>query len=244
MRNLLRALVPLLLLLSFSTQAAWVHKGFVNDSDGGATCVTNSVTFTSGSLGVASVLMLEGGLTTASTPTVTGGGYTWTKRQAVQYATDWILFVYTGAGTPSAGVITVSAPGGDHVACSVSVEEEDSGSTQTSGNPVVQAPTPTTGTSSPASITLAAFGNTNNRAFSVAAVEGSGALTPDATAGWGELYDDSGVFGTGLHVQGRMTEDTTVQVTGVGAGDPWAIIGLELAQASASPTLLLRRRRN
>lgn len=192
---------------------------------------TASVSFTSGAVGSVFIVLRE--RTGATTPSLTGGGFTWTHRASINYsgASHWILY-YTGVGTPSAGVLTLTAePGEDWDHAIWHVYESTGGDT---GTPLVAANTMSSALDSSSdthTITYAQAITAGNACLAgFGWTGGGGSATPKT--GWTEGADTSIVSQCFLESQYRADGDTTAESVAPSTGYTRIGIAVELTAAA------------
>lgn len=182
---------------------------------------------------------------TPSTPTVTSTGATWTLRQSVDFqniaAPDQRLCVFVGTvAAQQVGAITITYPG-TKTACRWSLEEVTGHNTS---SPIVQDVENRADTGTTFSVAPAAFADAvNNAMYCVVSHSSSDAINKEAAHT--QLSDGVTAGSTStihMKVVWQIGEDTSVDFT-TASSRFWGGIALEIAVASSSAAMLLRRRR-
>lgn len=137
-----------------------------SDSSNVSSYTTASVTPTNGRLMLVAVLNTKG--STPDTPTLSGNGMTWTQQATITFNTIASPLsgatLFRGVGTGTAGAITIDFGGVNQTGCAWSVNEFGDVDTATN-NGVVQSATNTADSVTALTVTLAAFGSTNNATY-------------------------------------------------------------------------------
>lgn len=199
---------------------------------GSATSLTTaSVTPTAGRVVVLVGLVIS---SIPTDPVVTGVGLTWTLQRRQEYFSPRTIFVATGVGTPSTGVITATAGGIDTWTDKVWAVFEFPGVDTTT--PLVAANT----VSNKDGAGVNPYVLTYNQAFAAGGAGlslwgfggGSGTATPRAS--WTEIYDTSGnsQFTEGQYILGPDTAGSADP--GPGYGNFGIILELSPAASGAS----------
>lgn len=191
-----------------------------SNTTSGTSFTTSSKTFTSGRHYLFGFSIRNGASTNPSLPTVTGGGVTWSSvGSTANYDNSGTsrrtLFLFSGQCTSTTtGQLTVDFGAVTHTGMIYSIDEATSH--DTSGTIVQSAGNKdTTGTVSTLTVTLAAFGSTNNATYAVFC-NGNDSATTTAGTGFAKLGDFSE---SSANVSGRLTSewrndnDTTANIT-------------------------------
>jgi hypothetical protein len=170
-------------------------------------------------------------------PTLTGCGVTWDQVTTViagSGATRSRLTVFRAYSSAAiSGFLTATFGGVAQNSVNVMVvdcsQSDDTGGSNGS-NALVQAVT-NSGNGTTASVTLGAFGDSDNAAVSFSVKNSSGAVTPGT--GWTELSEQTFAT-TVLHAQWRKDNDTSADCSWTGAAD-WASVAIEIKAGSDLP---------
>ena len=165
---------------------------------------------------------------TPNTPTATGNGITWTAAGTFTSGTRRITLLCGSTASPSAGSITFDLASQTQTNGAWSVFELTGASTAASCAGVIQTQG-NTGTGTPASVTLAAFGSASNGTVSAVFNTGGALVTPGT--GFTEINDTS--TGIGKQTQWRADNDTSVDAT-IASSQEWFMLGAEVAPPSGS----------
>lgn len=208
------------------------------DSDGGSSETTASITPSANKLILASVTSRTGISTDPVEPTITGCGLTWVKVATAVYDTTGssrrriTLFRAMGS-SPSTGSLTIDHAGQAQTDVVWTVDEitnADTSGTNGSGA-IVQsvANTDETQTTGTLTVTLAAFANTNNATYGTFANFGDIAQTTSAGSGFTKVGEKLATT-TNLHIASefKATNDTTVDLTFSNATSQLGGIAIEI----------------
>ena len=179
--------------------------------------------------------------TLPDTPTLSGNGLTYVQIATVTYDTiasplkRETLFRALGA-SPSAGAITIDFAGTNQTGCIWSVAEfidVDTGGTNGSAA-VVQSATNNANTGTSLTVTLAAFGSTDNATYGAFAINDNVAINPGT--GFTEIHDNvlGAVPVTGSETEWKDSNDTSVDASSSDAANKrWGGIAVEIKFAAA-----------
>lgn len=158
----------------------------------------------------------------ATTPTLSGNGLTWVAidNQPFSATNNYLITLFRSMGaSPSTGAITADFGGVNQTGCAISVAEFDGVDTSgTNGSGAVVQSAKNSGLLvASLTVTLAAFGDVNNGAYSCFGANITGGIAPDT--GWSEIHDVTYTIpNTELETQWRNDNDTTaVGTPAVGA---------------------------
>jgi len=215
-----------------TTQASgWTGIGIeIAQGSGSSQLAFTTDPFTPGT-GTLILLAVDGINATAVAPSsVAGFGLTWTAVQTQQYSgTGRSISVYRASGTPSptTGSVTITyASAQDSLRWSV--VEFLNVDTATNQGVVQSAKTSSAGATS-LSVTLSAFGNSNNATYGAFATNGSAGITPGS--GFTEMHDV--VSGGNLETEWKTANDTGVDASDtLSTSVAWGGIALEIKAAS------------
>lgn len=211
------------------------------DSDGGSSSTTASVTPSSNALELLTVYSRTGISTNPNQPTVTGNSLTWVAIATVIYDDSSssrrriTLFRALGA-SPSSGTITIDFGGQAQTDVGWSLDQAtgtDTSGTNGSGAIVQSATNLDTGTSSTSlTVTLSAFGDSNNATFGAFSAGGSEVQT--VGSGFTQLSNRvlASANISGL-TEWKTANDTSVDYT-VAAGEQMGGIAIEIKMAAAA----------
>lgn len=207
------------------------------DTNNVSSYATGSYTPTANSLVVAWVLSSKGSV--PDLPTFSGNGLTWVQVATVTFNTiaaarsRLTLFRAMGA-SPSAGAGTADFGGASQTGCAISVFElagVDTGGTNGSAA-VVQSATNNGDAVGSLTVTLAAFGSSNNGAAAGFATSNNLATNPDT--GWTEIHDLTyATPGRSLETQWRADNDTSAVGTPSAGTPDMGGIAIEIKAATA-----------
>lgn len=172
-------------------------------------------------------------------PTVTGNGLTWVNVDSEQYnpaetgAVMVSLFRSMG-GSPSAGAVTMDFSGDTQAAIGWILYEFDNVNTggANGADAVVQSANNSVDTGTTSTVTLAAFGHSENGAYGVSATGGP-TFSAVGTGFEGTLQTATNIGGHGA--EWRRDNDTVVDFT-LSSGSQWGIVGVEIKSVLAVDT--------
>lgn len=142
------------------------------DQDGGSTAASASISPGANSLVLAAVLNIDGDFSSPATPSLSGNGLTWTQVATLTYGPGGIarLTLFRAMGSaPSTGAVTISFGGVGQFLVGYSISQfagADTSGTNGSGA-IVQSDTGFNASGTGLTITLDAFGSTDNMAYGV-----------------------------------------------------------------------------
>lgn len=192
-----------------------------SDNVDNSSFATASITPTANRLILAAIYNSKS--TAPAAPTLSGNGLTWVsiatiifnEGQAVERRIS--LFRAMGA-SPSAGAMTIDFAGVNQTSCGWSIFELDgidTSGTNGSGAIVQSVTNELTVSGTSLTVTLAAFGSTDNGAVAVFGVRDAVVITPDT--GWTEIHDINWTLpGSALETQWRADNDTTAVASWTG----------------------------
>lgn len=174
----------------------------------GTSFTTSSQTFTAGKTYLFGFSIRNGASTNPSAPTVTGGGCTWSSVGSTSNYDDSgtsrrTLFLYEGVcTTTTTGQLTADFGAVTHTGMIYTIDEFNWADTS---DPIVQSASnrDTSGTASTLTVTLAAFGSSNNATYAVFC-NGNDSATTTAGSGFTKLGDFSE---SNTNVSGRLTSE-------------------------------------
>ena len=200
------------------------HLTHDKSESGAASYNTASITPTANSLVLLTVFTQENNAPSS----ISGNGLTWVLVDSAGWSDEWLfMWTYRAMGaSPSAGAVTINFSPSLSYYCAWAIDEfanVDTSGSNGSGAIVQSVDATNAGGGGSLSITLAAFGSTNNATYgtfqgggaSQHLVEGSGfsALCPE--------FESSVTYTKHAITEFRNDNDTTVDVTGA-----WRIIGV------------------
>lgn len=203
------------------------------DTTDASSWTTASITPTGNSLVEAAVAssLLAG----PAAPTLSGNGLTWVQVATRTFASTRRITLFRAlAASPSSGSVTIDFGGVTQLACAWSISEyagADTSGTNGSGA-IVQSAT-NFGTSTTPSVTLAAFGSSDNATYGTFSVNNTGGFT--VGAGFASVGNVN-VAGLGsLLGEWRADNDTSVDATCT-SGE-WGGIAVEIKAAAAAASV-------
>ena len=176
---------------------------------------TASITPTANRLVIAVIYNRSGITDPAETPTLSGNGLTWVQITTTTAGNtrDRVTMFRAMGASPSSGAVTIDFAGNTQNACHHSIFEFagiDTSGTNGSGA-VVQSAT-NSGTATSLTVTLAAFGSTDNGATSGFEHRANEATTPETN--WTEIHDVTEINpNSNLETQWRADNDTTASAS-------------------------------
>jgi hypothetical protein len=190
---------------------------------------TASITPAANSVALLMFSSLVPGQTTASTPTVSGNGRTWTKVRAVSAEADACNYLYVGTGGGTAGAITITHAVTESIGCTWLVDEVTGCDLS---NPIVQS-AGGSGTTGNPTANLAAFASVDNSTY------GGGSTSENISAmgsGFTQLTNFPGAFDILHFSEWKVANDTSVDIDVGGNNGNWGLIAAEIRVASGGGT--------
>lgn len=167
----------------------------------------------------------------ATLPTISGASMTWTQVNTVTANTNsWRGTIFRGlSASPGSGALTISFGGTSQDAGILWYVNEFSGTKTTGTNgadAIVQSATNVaTGTNSGITVTLSAFGNSNNAAYGYCATQGS---SPTVGSGFTLISTQTSVSVRSIN-EFKNSQDTTVDFSWGSVGTQGHAIAIEIA---------------
>lgn len=202
---------------------------------------TASVSPTQNRLQLLLVNVTRGDSTNPAQPSsVTGCGLTWVLVDSSQYDAAGLgrgsAFLYRALGTPTTGAVTITL---GYTASFVAWTWDEFGSVNnsgTNGSGAIVQNAKATGTGNSPSVTLSAFGSTDNATYGGLAHRDANGATFTAGTGFTELGENGTTSTQRVFAasEWRNDNDTSVDGTVTSGADGWAMFAVEIKYAAPS----------
>lgn len=225
---------------------AFNHLGLTVDTDGNNS-ISTTVSVSANALVIYTVQARNALTAEPVTPTISGTlGLTWTLEESSYWDTSSSsrrkIFVFRAVSSGAAsGTIVATFSGQNNVTLIANVDEYTGADiTGTNGSNGIPQSVGNLGNSSTPSVTLAAFGSTNNHTYGVFGCDGPDTWT--VGSGFTQVATDDDGSGLSLFVERKDSNDTGVDCS-LAVGGAWGGIALEIKEAAggtdvtATPTV-------
>lgn len=220
---------------------AFTNLASGDDTAGGSTTVTTSVTLAASRLHLLTVSQIQFNGSAAATPTCTG----WTQVATSVYynaggtnvPSNRITILRRMPASNETGTHTIDFGGTAQTEVMWSIDQSDANvdTTGTNGSGAIVQTATGSGNGTALLATLAAFGSTDNGTFGGCTIYANGMSPWTVGTGFTALANIAGGFTSDISLltEYRVDNDTTVDATASTTGD-WGVIAIEIKAAAAS----------